>query len=114
SARQPGWAGADDCDTFPGRRSRREELDAFFGRGIGGESLQPADLHRRLQQGVVHASAFAKYFGGASPSATTAKDVRMKNGLRRADFVLMHDLTNKARNIDVRGTCPRTWGVKTI
>ena len=76
-------------------------------------ALQSADLHRRLQQRVIDAGAFAEHFGRAGPGAAAAEDVGVENGLARPR-VAVQDLADELRDVDVRRAGAGAGGVEAV
>src|SRR5580693_585753 len=77
-------------------------------------ALQPCDLDRGMVVAVHHTGALAQHFHRAGLSATAAKDIRIQNPQCRAAKVPGTDALDKARNVNMRGTCAGARRVKTI
>ena len=111
--RQPSWTGTDDRDFLAGVRTGLKKIYALVARSVTGISLQTADFDRLLEQGVVHAGAFAKDFRRTGPRAGAAKDIRIENRFGGTHRVLVHDLADEAGNVDVGRTRARAWRIET-
>ena len=100
-AGQPCRAGADHGDTLAGGCRALERVCAELG-VVQGVTLQLADQHRRAFLGVVaHAGLLAKDFRRADPGTTAAENVCRKNFLRCAGHVVLMDVADERRNVDL-------------
>jgi hypothetical protein len=72
-------------------------------RRLGGEALQPADLDRGLVPRVVDTRAHAQDLHRADPRAGVSEDVLREDRPRGAEGVAGGDLSDEARDVDLRG-----------
>src|SRR5437870_1808818 len=102
SAAQAGGTGADHGYLLACWQTRLEKAYIPARGGVTGVPLQPADLNRRLHQHVIHTGAFAEYLRRACPGTTAAQDIRFQNRPGGPEVVLVENLANEFRDVDMR------------
>src|SRR5262249_8372257 len=70
--------------------------------------------NRRLHADLVDAGSFAKHLGGAGPGAAPAENVGLKNRAGRGELVVVEDLADELRDIDMCWACAGARGVEAI
>ena len=79
---------------------------------VHGIALQTADLNGLLVVAVQHAGALAQHLHRAGSGTAQAKNVGVKNCLRGAFEIVVRDLLDEARHVDMRGAGLRTRRVE--
>src|SRR5207249_11356057 len=72
------------------------------------------DLYGGFQERIIDARPFAQYFGRAGAGATAAEDVGAEDRPGGAEVVLVHDLADEGRHVDVRRAGAGARGVEAI
>ena len=111
-AAQPGRSRADHGHPLARGRAGLEEPDAPVRRGVAGEPLEPADLHRRLRSASDRRRPPRRGPRSGRRGAAPAEDVGLEDRPGRADLVAVEDLADEPRDVDVRRAGPGARGVE--